>query len=111
MTKKTFELATIISLANGNCILGVTEQQKKELVDHIHGIEITAAKYKEKGAEAVKYLVKNYPRIADAIRLCSAMSPDYARYQKLIDLCRKNHEIETMVKKTKVKSDEELVTA
>lgn len=96
MAKKNFELAVLLSLLNNGTLLNVTEQQIEELIQHVVGERAFERDYAESFDAAIDYIKKNHPKIAEAARLVEYNSPDQARYNKLIDLYRKNHEIATM---------------
>lgn len=110
MHNKTFELDVIISLAHHTCILDVTEEDKRDLVEHVVGRAIEDHELGEESVRAAAYLLDKYPRIAQAAKLTSYVLPDQGRYNKLIDLCKKNHEIEPMETKAVEKKEVEELT-
>lgn len=96
MKNKTFELAVILSLAHHHLILDVEQEQVQSLIEHVTGKQVQEHEIGELSVQVSAYLLDKYPKIADAVRLTSHVLPDNARYQKLIDLCRKFHDIEAM---------------
>lgn len=97
MTKKKFELAVLVSLLNGNTIVNATEQQVEDLVEHIVGEEAFKNDYAGSFDTAIEHVEKNHPKVVEAAQCVQRIAPDTGRYNKLIDLYRNNHEIESQV--------------
>jgi hypothetical protein len=97
MTKKKFELAVLVSLLNGNTIVNATEQQVEGLVEHIVGKEAFKSDYAGSYDVAIEHVEKNHPKVVEAAQCVIRCSPDIGRYNKLIDLYRNNHEVDSLV--------------
>lgn len=93
MAKKTFELAVLISLMNNSVLRGATDRDKQSVLDHICGHAVVSGSAEAR--EAVSYLRVQYPKLKQASELVAYQDLDNSRYNKLIDLFRKFHVIES----------------
>ncbi len=96
MSIKTVELSVLLSLINGYDVLNVTEEEKIEVVGHIHGVPIEQINDQSFFESAVEYMVNKYPVLANAAAMVVHLPPDQGRYNKLIDLTKKWFHIEPM---------------
>lgn len=96
MSIKTVELSVLLSLINGYDVLDVTEEEKIEVVSHVHGKPIEEINDHSFFESAVEYIVSKHPILANAAAMVVHLPPDQGRYNKLIDLTKKWFHIEPM---------------
>lgn len=96
MNMKKFELNVLISLVNGTTILNVTQQAKKELVEFVLGKEVQTKDWNKAVDKVVTYLTKKYEAVVKAAQLVADTILDQGRYNRLVDLYKKFHEIQPM---------------
>lgn len=93
--KKPFELSVIIAVLNDWEFLNATEEKKLQLVSHITRQQVN--EYNPEAFEAAaEHLREHYPKLAAAADSVVRLVPDQPRYNMMIDLYRKIHEIAPM---------------
>lgn len=95
MTSIQVELAVLLSILNGENILHVTNNDTDKVVSHIVGKEVSGCE--EAYNKAKQWIQEKNPKVAEAANLVKRLIPDEGRYNKLIDLFRKNHQVLPMV--------------
>lgn len=93
--KKPFELSVILAVMNDCEFLNATEEKKLQLVSHITRQKVT--EYDPETFEAaIEYLREYHPKLAAVADSVAHLVPDQPRYNVMIDLYRKIHEVAPM---------------
>lgn len=95
MTSIQVELAVLLSILNGQNVLHVTDDDTDRVVSHIVGKEVSGCD--ESYSKARLWIQEKNPKAAEAANLVKRIMPDEGRYNKLMDLFRKNHQVFPMV--------------
>lgn len=91
---KSFDLCVLVSFLNQCLELDVTEEQKDELLQHIHGrSHIGEREYTARYNEACKHLREKCPRAFEASQLVAHAHLDQDRYIRMINLFGLKHEV------------------
>lgn len=101
-TSKTFELIVLASLIHRKTFLDVDEEQMTEVIIHVVGEDAYERNPEQAYIDTVGHIYATCPKVDAAAELLKYSAPDVPRYNKLIDLYRKYHEVTSLVEETAV---------
>ena len=105
MELQKFELSVFISLINGSSVIDATKEAQKALLEYILGKEIKDKDWDKAVVKVTSYLKEKYTKIIEAAQLVADVILDLPRYNRLVDLYKKYHTVEPLVKKSQVKKE------
>lgn len=97
ITSKTFELIVLTSLLQRKAFLDVDEEQMTEVIIHVVGEDAYERDAEQAYRDTIEHIIATCPKVYQAADLLKFSSPDVPRYNKLIDLFRKFHEVTSLV--------------
>ena len=104
-TAEKFELNDLIAVFTGNAVINSTEDRRRALVEYVAGKAAVKKSYADAVEKVRQYFIDKYPKIVQVSGHVANVILDQARYNKLVDLYGKKHEILPMKKTTAKKKE------